>query len=126
MDTPVSVGRRVAVRWRRVLFCREFSKEVQKHQIHPNDGKRHRNRSFAMFGAEIITIMICFYYGSFHNFKHCYLFYVKEHLRKEFPKQLSYNRALLKIISLQFNKLYESLWRYTGNFSSYVFKQIPP
>jgi hypothetical protein len=29
-------------------FCREFSKEIQKRQIHPDDAKRHRNRSFAM------------------------------------------------------------------------------
>jgi hypothetical protein len=56
-------------------FCKEFSKEIKKHQILPDDGKRHRNRSFAMSDAEIITIMICFHYGSFRNLKHFYLFY---------------------------------------------------
>jgi hypothetical protein len=29
-------------------FCKEFSKEIQKHQILPDDGKRHRNRSFTL------------------------------------------------------------------------------
>ena len=41
-----------------------------------------------------MTILLCFHFGSFHNFKHYYLFYVKEHLRKEFPNQLSYNRFM--------------------------------
>jgi hypothetical protein len=48
-------------------FCKEFSKEFKKHQILPNDGKQHRNRSFAMSDAEIITIetfarQYCLYY----------------------------------------------------------------
>jgi hypothetical protein len=73
-------------------FCKEFSKEVTEHQLRPDDGKRHRNRSFAMSDAEIITLMICFHYGSFRNLKHFYLFYVGEHLRSEFPNLLSYNR----------------------------------
>jgi hypothetical protein len=34
-------------------FCKEFSKEFKKHQSLPDDGKRHRNRSFAMSDAEI-------------------------------------------------------------------------
>jgi hypothetical protein len=51
-------------------FCKEFSKEIKKYQIHPDDGKRHRNHSFAMSDAEIITIMICFHYGSFCNLNH--------------------------------------------------------
>jgi hypothetical protein len=73
-------------------FCKEFSKEVQKCQILPDDGKRHRNRSFTMSDAEIITVMICFHCGSFRNLKHFYLFYVAEHLQSEFPNLLSYNR----------------------------------
>ena len=47
-----------------------------------------------MSDSEIMTILLCFHFGSFHNFKHYYLLYVKEHLRKEFPKQLSYNRVI--------------------------------
>jgi hypothetical protein len=29
-------------------FCKEFSKVTQKHQILPDDGKRHRNRIFIL------------------------------------------------------------------------------
>jgi hypothetical protein len=75
-------------------FCKEFAQEVKKHQALPGDGKRHRNRSCEMSESEIMTILLCFHFGSFHNFKHYYLFHVKEHLRKEFPKQLSYNRFI--------------------------------
>jgi hypothetical protein len=39
----------------RTILCKEFSKEIPKHQIHPDDGKRHRHRSFAMSEAEIKT-----------------------------------------------------------------------
>jgi hypothetical protein len=47
-----------------------------------------------MSDSEIITILLCFHFGSFRNFKHYYLFYVGEHLKKEFPKQLSYSRFI--------------------------------
>jgi hypothetical protein len=73
-------------------FCKEFEQELKKHQIRDNDGKHHRNRKFAMSDAEIITVMICFHYGSFRNLKHFYLYYVAKHLQNEFPDLLSYNR----------------------------------
>lgn len=38
--------------------------------------------------SEIMTI----HFGSFRNFTHYYLFYVKEHVADLFPEQLSYNR----------------------------------
>ena len=73
-------------------FCKEFFQEVKKHQIRPSHGRKHRNRSCEMSESEVMTILVCFHFGSFRNFKHYYLFYVREHLKKEFPKQLSYNR----------------------------------
>jgi hypothetical protein len=73
-------------------FCKEFSKEIKKYRIHPDNGKGHRNRSSAMSDAGIITVMICFHYGCFRNLKHFYLFYVAEHLKNEFHNPLSYNR----------------------------------
>ena len=51
-----------------------------------------RNRAWRMSRSEIMTTLICFHFGSFRNFKHYYLFYVKEHLADLFPEQLSYNR----------------------------------
>ena len=75
-------------------FCKEFDQECKKHQMLPNDGKKHRNRPCEMSDSEIITILLCFHFGSFRNFKHYYLFYVKEHQKKDFPKLLSYNRFI--------------------------------
>jgi hypothetical protein len=54
--------------------------------------KKHRNRSCKMPDSEIITILLLFYLGMFRTFKQFYSFYIKDHLKKEFPKQLSYNR----------------------------------
>ncbi|WP_436416385.1 transposase [Petrimonas sp.] len=47
-----------------------------------------------MSDSEIITILMLYYFGSFKNFKHFYLFYIGVHLREEFPNQLSYNRFI--------------------------------
>jgi hypothetical protein len=75
-------------------FCKEFNQEVKNHQLEPTDGKKHRNRSCSMSESEIITILLCFHFGSFKNFKHYYLFFIGEYLKKEFPNQLSYNRFI--------------------------------
>ncbi|SKC23767.1 Transposase DDE domain-containing protein [Alkalitalea saponilacus] len=45
-----------------------------------------------MSQSEVITIMILFHYGAFKNMKHFYEHYVKEHLTREFPNTVSYNR----------------------------------
>jgi hypothetical protein len=47
-----------------------------------------------MSESEIITVLLLFHFGTFHNFKHFYLLYIGVHLKKEFPKQLSYNRFI--------------------------------
>lgn len=74
-------------------FCKNFDEELKKQLlVTDTDGKRHRNRKREMSDSEIITILICFHYGCFKNFKHFYLYYVKEHLKGEFPNLLSYNR----------------------------------
>lgn len=54
----------------------------------------HRHRKWRMSKAEIITILICFHFNSYRNFRHYYTFFVKEHLAVLFPNQLSYNRFL--------------------------------
>lgn len=73
-------------------FCKEFVKEHENCAGKLNDGKKHRNRKGRMSDAEIITILLCFHFNTFRNFKHYYLHYVKIHLAEEFPNQLSYNR----------------------------------
>ena len=75
-------------------FCKEYAIEISKKQILPNDGKKHRNRSCEMSDSEIMTILLMFHFGTFKNFKHYYLHFIGVHLKKEFPKQLSYNRLV--------------------------------
>ena len=45
-----------------------------------------------MSKSEIMTILRCYHFGSFRNFKHYYLFFIKEHLASYFPKAVSYTR----------------------------------
>ena len=73
-------------------FCNEYKKNISNKQVLPSDGKKHRNRSCEMSDSEIMTILIMFHFGTFHNFKHYYLHFIGVHLKNEFPKQLSYNR----------------------------------
>jgi hypothetical protein len=77
-------------------FFKEFESEIQKHRLeaHADGDKRRRNRICTMSDSEIITILLCFHFGSFRNFKHYYLHYVGEHLKRDFPEQLSYNRFI--------------------------------
>ena len=73
-------------------FCEEYDKDIEKMSLKAPDGRRHRKRSCVMSRSEIMTILVCFHFNQFRNFKHYYLFYVREHLMDLFPRQLSYNR----------------------------------
>lgn len=73
-------------------FSKEFDLEIEKSSLKAPDGRKHRRRKGTMSDSEIMTILICFHFNTFRNFKHYYLFFVQQHLRKEFPAQLSYNR----------------------------------
>lgn len=75
-------------------FCKELEQAALKSPFSVNDGKKHRNRSYIMSDSEIITILVCFHFGSFRNFKHYYLHYVGEHLKQDFPNQFSYSRFI--------------------------------
>lgn len=75
-------------------FCKEFDKEAAKLGLESSKEAHRRNRSWRMSRSEIMAILICFHFGPFRNFKHCYLFYVKEHLAGLFPDQLSYTRLV--------------------------------
>jgi len=68
-------------------FCQEFEKSISKHQI----GNRPKRKP-QMCTSEVITIMVLFHFGAFKNFKHFYLYYVKEHMINDFPQTVSYNR----------------------------------
>ena len=72
-------------------FCKEIDAEMKKKSFQA-DGKKHRNRKARLSDAEIMTILICFHFGSFRNFKHYYLHYVRIHLSDMFTDVVSYNR----------------------------------
>ena len=72
-------------------FCKEFDENIEKNSLRA-DGKKHRKRKGQMSDSEIMTILICFHFNTYRNFKHYYLCYVKGYLRDSFPKAVSYNR----------------------------------
>lgn len=59
-----------------------------------NNGDKHLIHPCLMSDSEMITILLCFYFGSFRNFKHYYFHYVCEHLKQDFPNQFSYSRFI--------------------------------
>jgi hypothetical protein len=66
-------------------FCKEFALELEAQKALQSDkGKKQRNRSCRMSDSEIITILLLFYFGTFRNFKHFYLTYIGDHLKKNF------------------------------------------
>ncbi len=73
-------------------FCNEYEKEIQNHQLQAGVTTKKRNRKTRMSQSEIIAVMICFHCGTFHNFKHYYLFYICRHMKSYFPNAVSYNR----------------------------------
>ena len=76
-------------------FCKNLDAELTKNlHIAPIDEgyKRMRNRKGQMSKSEIMTILLCYHFGSFRNFKHYYLFFIKEYLASYFPKAVSYTR----------------------------------
>jgi hypothetical protein len=68
-------------------FCKDFEKTISKHTL----GNEPRRKP-KMSQSEVVTIMILFHFGSFKNMKHFYEYFVKQHLKSEFPQTVSYNR----------------------------------
>ena len=53
-----------------------------------------RNRAGSLSTSELVTIFIWFHCSGYKNFKQYYLEYVCRHLRKEFPRLISYSRFI--------------------------------
>lgn len=68
-------------------FCKEYGEIVDKSLI----GNKAKHPSI-MSQSEIITIAIIFQLSGFRTFKHFYVFYVKPHMKDDFPTTVSYNR----------------------------------
>jgi hypothetical protein len=75
-------------------FCKKYSKELSELPKLDESGKKHRNRPCEMSESEIITILLLYHFGTFNNFKHFYMHYIRIHLQKEFPKALFYSRFI--------------------------------
>ena len=73
-------------------FSKEFDKSFKKHILQSDNGKKTRNKPGKLSHSEVMTILISLHLGGYRNLKHYYLFYVSQHLNKEFPKLVSYNR----------------------------------
>ena len=71
-------------------FCKVFEPALKQRTL--TRGENKRNRTFKMSTSEILTITVLFHLSGHRTFKHFYLFYVQEHLKKEFPDTVSYNR----------------------------------
>lgn len=73
-------------------FSKNFDAEIEKQPLLTSNGKVRRKRNASLSDSEIITILLMFHFGTYRNFKHYYLSFIKEHLKQEFPKAVSYNR----------------------------------
>ena len=73
-------------------FSKKFDEEIEKMPLLSSDGKARRRRSATMSDSEIMAILIMFHFGTFDNFKHYYLHFIKVHLKSDFPDAVSYNR----------------------------------
>ena len=57
-----------------------------------SNGKRFRNRKGRLSESEIMTILVCYHFGTYRNFKEYYRNCIRGWLRHEFPAAVSYNR----------------------------------
>lgn len=80
-------------------FCASFEEKWHRFLIncHRKLGKKSPSRSPALSMSEILTIAIFFHQSKYRTFKHYYLFYVQCHLRKFFPRLISYSRIVQHI-----------------------------
>ena len=65
-------------------FSKKFDEEIENMPLLTSDGKARRRRSASMSDSEIMTILIMFHFGTFDNFKHYYLHFIRTHLRSDF------------------------------------------
>ena len=73
-------------------FCKHIEAENAGRQFLGDDDVKRRRRKVSLSDSEIITILLYFHFGSFRNFKHYYMFFIKGTLKSYFPDAVSYNR----------------------------------
>ena len=70
-------------------FWKKFKKDWEAHLL--GTGKRKRGPEPGLSISEMMTIVILFHQSNYRTFKHFYCFALT-HLKKDFPKLVSYNR----------------------------------
>jgi hypothetical protein len=73
-------------------FCLEFEPKWQVQVL--NNGIRRRNRPGGLCLSEIMTILVHFHESRYRDFKSYYTQHVQEHLSREFPGLVSYQRFI--------------------------------
>lgn len=75
-------------------FCLKFENPIEQTLISDESNIKRRNRKAGLCDSEIISLLIAFHSGGFHNFKFFYTQYVSVHLKNDFPGLVSYNRFI--------------------------------
>ena len=73
-------------------FSKEFEVTFKKYTLEEFKDKKQRNKPSRLSDSEVMTILIAFHLSGMCNLKHFYVFYVRQHLKEEFPRLVSYNR----------------------------------
>jgi hypothetical protein len=79
-------------------FCQVFLPFWERKLM--QDGSKKRRRAGQLSASEIMTILIYFHQSHYRDFKTYYLDHVCEHLSKEFPHLVSYERFVILIPSV--------------------------
>ena len=58
-------------------FCKHFDAENAGNLLEDNSGVKRRRRAASLSDSEIMPILLYFHFGTFRNFKHYYLFFIK-------------------------------------------------
>lgn len=85
-------------------FSKKYEEEIENMPLLSSEGKVRQRRAASMSDSEIMTILIMFHFGTFDNFKHYYLHFIKLHLKSDCPDAVSYNR-FVELESIVFFKL---------------------
>ena len=64
-------------------FYKVFDAENAGKLLLSEDGVKRRRRKASLSDSEIMTILLYFHFGSFRNFKHYYLFFIRVNVLTE-------------------------------------------
>ena len=75
-------------------FCKHFNEENAGNLLEDNSGVKRRRRQASLSDSEIMTILLYFHFGTFRNFKHYYMFFIKGTMKSYFPKAVILYKTL--------------------------------